>query len=238
MGFRLAPAPLGTATGVVVGGAASAGQVVSGVACCLMWTRGRANSWRSRSCRPRRGSARSRRRRTLSSEPSTDPRSQPIRVQGLRQPADHGLRGAASGLDSQRGCGLRLQVSDPLTDRCVGAVSGDDRADRRSGSGAPRAGQVKASSERLSDRVAVGVLTCAFPPSLVDDVLARTGRDGRSSAVAVCCLPRVGVYFVLAMCLFSGQGYEEVIRLLTEGLRQRGRWRGGWMVPYAPNGAD
>jgi hypothetical protein len=38
------------------------------------------------------------------------------------------------------------------------------------------------------------------------------------------------VYFVLAMCLFSGQGYEEVARLLTEGLRER-RWRGGWTVP-------
>jgi hypothetical protein len=41
---------------------------------------------------------------------------------------------------------------------------------------------------------------------------------------------RVVVYFVLAMCLFSGQGYEEVARLLTEGLRGR-RWRGGWTVP-------
>jgi hypothetical protein len=32
------------------------------------------------------------------------------------------------------------------------------------------------------------------------------------------------------MCLFSGQGYEEVARLLTEGLRGR-RWRAGWTVP-------
>ncbi len=38
------------------------------------------------------------------------------------------------------------------------------------------------------------------------------------------------VYFVLAMCLFSGQSYEEVARLLTEGLRER-RWRTGWTVP-------
>ena len=42
---------------------------------------------------------------------------------------------------------------------------------------------------------------------------------------------RVVVYFVLAMCLFSGQGYEEVARLLTEGLRQRRQWRGQWTVP-------
>jgi hypothetical protein len=41
---------------------------------------------------------------------------------------------------------------------------------------------------------------------------------------------RLMVYFVLAMCLFSGQAYEEVARLLTEGLRER-RWRSGWTVP-------
>jgi hypothetical protein len=92
----------------------------------------------------------------------------------------------------------------------------------------PRAGQVKSSGERLSDRVAIGVLTRAFPPSLVDDVLARTGRVQQRSRL----LPaRVVVYFVLAMCLFSGQGYEEVARLLTDGLRQRRRWRDGWSVP-------
>ena len=89
-------------------------------------------------------------------------------------------------------------------------------------------GQVKCSGERLSDRIAVGVLTQAFPASLVDDVLVRTGRVQRRTRL----LPaRVVVYFVLAMCLFSGQGYEEVARLLTEGLRQRGRWRNGWTVP-------
>jgi hypothetical protein len=90
----------------------------------------------------------------------------------------------------------------------------------------PRAGQVR-SDERLSDRVAIGVLTTAFPPSVVDSVLASTGRVEQRSRL----LPaRLMVYFVLAMCLFSGQGYEEVVRLLTEGLRDR-RWRTGWTVP-------
>ncbi|GAB3147295.1 hypothetical protein GCM10027290_30360 [Micromonospora sonneratiae] len=42
---------------------------------------------------------------------------------------------------------------------------------------------------------------------------------------------RVVVYFVLAMCLFCGEAYEEVARLLTEGLRDRRRWRGDWVVP-------
>jgi hypothetical protein len=94
--------------------------------------------------------------------------------------------------------------------------------------GVPRPGQVKSSGQRLPDRIAIGVLTQAFPPSLVDDVLARTGRVQQRTRL----LPaRVVVYFVLAMCLFSGQGYEEVARLLTEGLRGRQRWRGAWTVP-------
>ena len=80
----------------------------------------------------------------------------------------------------------------------------------------------------MSDRVAIGVLTRAFSPSLVDGVLERTGRVEQRTRL----LPaRVVVYFVLAMCLFSGQGYEEVARLLTEGLRGRRRWRSDWRVP-------
>ncbi|MEC4021141.1 IS4 family transposase, partial [Streptomyces sp. H27-D2] len=42
---------------------------------------------------------------------------------------------------------------------------------------------------------------------------------------------RVVVYFVLAMCLFSGQGYEEVGRLLTQGLERERRWSRTWRVP-------
>jgi hypothetical protein len=49
-----------------------------------------------------------------------------------------------------------------------------------------------------------------------------------SRSVAVLKAGRVVVYFVLAMCLFSGHGYEEVARLLTEGLRERRRWRTPW----------
>lgn len=39
------------------------------------------------------------------------------------------------------------------------------------------------------------------------------------------------VYFVLAMCLFSGQGYEEVGRLLTQGMERERRWSKTWRVP-------
>jgi hypothetical protein len=85
----------------------------------------------------------------------------------------------------------------------------------------PRAGQVKPPvEERLSDRIALGVLTRVFPAELVDEVVAETGRGEKRTRL----LPaRVTVYFVLAMCLFSGQAYEEVARLLTEGLAWAGR---------------
>lgn len=82
--------------------------------------------------------------------------------------------------------------------------------------------------ERLPDRIAIGLLTATFPPELVDRVIAETGRVQRRSRL----LPaRVVVYYVLAMCLFFGQGYEEVARLLTDGLAYARRWRGTWQVP-------
>src|SRR2546429_8435926 len=93
----------------------------------------------------------------------------------------------------------------------------------------PRPGQVKPpAGERLPDRIAVGLLTVTSPPELVDRVVAETGRVQRRSRL----LPaRVVVYYVLAMCLFFGQGCEEVARLLTEGLAYARRWQGTWRVP-------
>ncbi|WP_406053526.1 IS4 family transposase [Streptomyces sp. NBC_01077] len=92
----------------------------------------------------------------------------------------------------------------------------------------PRPGQVKSSGGRLSDRIALGVLTRVFPPELADEVVAECGRVEQRSRL----LPaRVVVYFVLAMCLFSGQGYEEVARLLTQGLERVRRWDKPWPVP-------
>ncbi|SEE67234.1 Transposase DDE domain-containing protein [Streptomyces sp. 2231.1] len=87
---------------------------------------------------------------------------------------------------------------------------------------------MKSSGERLSDRIALGVLTRALPPELVDEVVAECGRVEQRSRL----LPaRVVVYFVLAMCLFSGQGYEEIARLLTHGLERVRRWEKPWQVP-------
>ncbi|MGW7201785.1 transposase domain-containing protein, partial [Streptomyces chryseus] len=87
---------------------------------------------------------------------------------------------------------------------------------------------MESSGERLSDRIALGVLTRVFPPGLVDEVIAECGRREQGARL----LPaRVVVYFVLAMCLFSGQGYEEVARLLAQGLERVRQWEKPWRVP-------
>src|SRR6266540_2267860 len=93
----------------------------------------------------------------------------------------------------------------------------------------PRAGQTKPPLvPRLPDRIAIGVLTQTFPPERVDRVVTRTGRGEQRRRL----LPaRVVVYYTLAMCLFAQVGYEEVMRLLVEGLAWARRWRGAWQVP-------
>ncbi len=81
----------------------------------------------------------------------------------------------------------------------------------------PRVGQVKVlDGERLTDRIAIGVLTSMFPPTLIDEVLQTAGRVEQRHRL----LPaRVVVYFTLAMCLWADEGYEEVARLLVGGLK-------------------
>jgi hypothetical protein len=81
------------------------------------------------------------------------------------------------------------------------------------------------SGTRLTDRIGIGVLTRLIDRDLVDEVLAETGRVEQRSRL----LPaRVVVYYVLALCLFFGDAYEEVMRLLVAGLlftRPRARSR-------------
>ena len=93
----------------------------------------------------------------------------------------------------------------------------------------PRAGWVKPSDDqRLSDHVALGVLTRTFPPALIDAVLASSGRVQQRQRL----LPaRLVVYYVLAMALFSDSGYEEVMRNLVEGLAWQSGWKRTWQMP-------
>jgi hypothetical protein len=81
---------------------------------------------------------------------------------------------------------------------------------------------------RFTDGISIGVLTRLFHRDLVDEVLAETGRAERRSRL----LPaRVVVYYVLALCLFFDDAYEEVMRKLVNGLRFLGTWVGEWKVP-------
>jgi hypothetical protein len=72
----------------------------------------------------------------------------------------------------------------------------------------------------LSDLVSVGLLTRVFPPEVVDEVIAETGRKEQRHR----SLPaRVMAYFAVGMALHSEGSYEDVLGLLTDGL--------GWALP-------
>lgn len=80
----------------------------------------------------------------------------------------------------------------------------------------PRAGWVKPTSDRrLSDLVSVGVLTRVFPPGLVDEVIAASGRREQRHRT----LPaRVMAYFAIGMALYADGSYSDVLDQLTDGL--------------------
>lgn len=93
----------------------------------------------------------------------------------------------------------------------------------------PRAGWVKPQTDqRLSDHISVGVLTRVFPPGLVDRVVAEAGRTEQRQRL----LPaRVVVYYVLGLGLYSQSSYEEVMRMLVDGLSWQQGWQRPWSVP-------
>ncbi|MEV6719284.1 IS4 family transposase [Lentzea sp. NPDC051208] len=62
---------------------------------------------------------------------------------------------------------------------------------------------------RLLSRSALGLLSCVVPPALVDEALAVSGRDERRFRA----LPsRLGIYFVLALCLVRTRSATATIR--------------------------
>jgi len=87
-----------------------------------------------------------------------------------------------------------------------------------------------ASEVRLTDRVGIGLLTRLVSRDLIDEVLAETDRVERRHRL----LPaRVVVYYVMALCLFFGDAYEEVMRKLVGGLQFLYAWDRDWAVPSA-----
>jgi hypothetical protein len=86
------------------------------------------------------------------------------------------------------------------------------------------------SSSSLTDAIGIGTLTRLVPRELVDEVVLFLGREEQRKSK----LPaRVVVYSVMAMALFYGDGYEEVMRKLAGGLQYMGTWRREWEVPTA-----
>src|SRR6266516_1487679 len=84
---------------------------------------------------------------------------------------------------------------------------------------------------RWSDRVAIGALTQTYPPALVDQVVAQTGRRERRQRL----LPaRMVVYYLLSLALFADIAYLEVLRLLLEALRRPARRRRAALAPRLP----
>jgi hypothetical protein len=82
--------------------------------------------------------------------------------------------------------------------------------------------------QRLSDHISIGVLTRVFPPELVDRIVTESGRTEQRRRF----LPaRVVLYYVLGLALFIDSSYEEVMRMLVEGLSWAGGWAKSWNVP-------
>lgn len=70
----------------------------------------------------------------------------------------------------------------------------------------------------------MSVLTRVFPPDLVDEVIAASGRTEQRNR----SLPaRVMAYFSIGMALHSEGSYEDVLGQLTDGLP----WASGWSEP-------
>ncbi|HEY0311354.1 MAG TPA: IS4 family transposase [Allosphingosinicella sp.] len=70
--------------------------------------------------------------------------------------------------------------------------------------------------QRLGEHVTLGVLTRFVPADVVDAVLRDTGRVAWRARQL---LPRVMVYYVMALTLYAHASYDAVLRELVEGLR-------------------
>jgi hypothetical protein len=68
-------------------------------------------------------------------------------------------------------------------------------------------------SGRLTDHIAIGVLSGLIHRNIVGDVINECGKREKRSRL----LPAHVVYYVLALNLFFGEAYEEVMRQLVNG---------------------
>jgi hypothetical protein len=81
---------------------------------------------------------------------------------------------------------------------------------------------------RLLSRIGLGILTCFISPALVDEVLAVSDRDERRFRA----LPsRLGVYFVLALCLWRTKSGQVVLQKMIPTGWLAGLAELGWRLP-------
>jgi hypothetical protein len=82
---------------------------------------------------------------------------------------------------------------------------------------------------RLTDWISLGVLASWVPRDAVDDAVEMTGKGARRAGGKL--PPHVMVYFAMALALFAGDDYEEVVVRLTETLQDWGCWDDSWGTP-------
>jgi hypothetical protein len=81
---------------------------------------------------------------------------------------------------------------------------------------------------KLVEHISLGVMMSVLDRDRIDSILLESGRLERR----VRLLPaRVVVYYVIALGLFFGDAYEEVMRRLVGGLRQMRAWSDNWTFP-------
>ena len=83
-------------------------------------------------------------------------------------------------------------------------------------------------SRRFTDHFPVGILAECIPRDDVEEAIDRSGTREKRSRL----LPsRIVVYYVIALGLFFGESYDEVMRRLVNGLQFLGGWLPSWHVP-------
>ncbi len=82
--------------------------------------------------------------------------------------------------------------------------------------------------QRLTDHIALGVLTATYLPSVIDSIILALDKQEQRHRL----LPaRLVMYYVIALALFADSAYEEVMRSLVEGLSWQSGWKNTWTVP-------
>lgn len=83
-------------------------------------------------------------------------------------------------------------------------------------------------SRRFTDHFPIGILAECIPRDDVDTAVDMAGRREQRTRL----LPaRIMVYFVIALGLFFGESYDEVMRRLVGGLKFIGGWLPSWHIP-------